>query len=60
MNKAPRAILPKAARDKLIAAARKGAPLTLQREIAINKATDEIKAKYPSFFTKEPRNEIDT
>jgi len=50
-------LLPKAARDKLIAASATGKPLTLRREIAINRAIDQIKADYPEYFTKEQRNE---
>jgi len=43
-------LLPKPARDKLIAAAKAGGPSTLQREIAINKAIEHVKADYPTFF----------
>jgi hypothetical protein len=50
-------LLPKAARDKLIAASATGKPSSLRREIAINRAIDQIKADYPAFFTKEQCNE---
>jgi hypothetical protein len=56
----PSRVLPQAARDKLIAATRTGSPFTLRREIAINKAIDEVRAEYPSFFNKEQRNETDS
>lgn len=47
---APSLLLPRDARDALIAASKIGEPFTAQREEAIAQATAEVCTKYPQFY----------